>query len=62
MIKPYDKVSIKYIGTNKSYTYGNMKFNKQKIVSVDESLAEKLIATGEFAKVGDDKNKSKESI
>ncbi len=62
MIKPYDKVAIKYIGTNKSYTYGNMKFNKQKIVSVDESLAFQLIATGEFTKVGNDENESKESI
>lgn len=53
---------IKYIGTNKSYTYANIRFIRKKAVYINEPLAKKLLATGEFVEVGDDENRSKESI
>lgn len=55
-----NKLNIKYIGSNKSYTYSNIRFENGKPISVDEQLAKKLLATGEFISLDGDNNESRE--
>lgn len=58
--KVNNKLNIKYMGSNKSYTYDNIRFENGVTVCVDKQIAEKLLNIDGFVNIeGDDSNGEK---
>lgn len=57
-----NKLNIQYIGSNKSYTYGNIRFENGVPIYVDKQIAEQLLTIDGFVNIEGDDNVSEKSI